>query len=361
MLKSYQNYLIKIFLKKILIVFLIFFSLSFFLNILSEVNFFSDKETDVGVYYPIFLTSLNLPSVLFEIFPFIFLISAQLFYLELHEKNELMVFRNFGIDNFKLIKLLLLTSFVLGVFIITIFYTFSSNLKYSYLFYKNKYSQDNKYLAVVNENGLWIKEEINNQKNIINAEHFKDNQLLSVTISRFDKSFNLIETLIASSANLEVKKWKLNDVNIFRDGQDKKFSTSEIHITNFDKQKIYDLFSDLYSLSIFELLNLKRDYEKFGYSTTEIQSHLHNIFVQPLYFLIMAYIGSILMFNSKYNKSKVINIIVGVLISVIIYYLNYFITLMGKNEIIPILPSIWISQIILFILCIVGSLRINEK
>ena len=35
---------------------------------------------------------------------------------------------------------------------------------------KNKYSGDNKYLAIVTENGLWIKDEIDDFINIINAE-----------------------------------------------------------------------------------------------------------------------------------------------------------------------------------------------
>ena len=33
-------------------------------------------------------------------------------------------------------------------------------MKNNYLEFKNKYTQDNKYLAVINENGLWIKDRI---------------------------------------------------------------------------------------------------------------------------------------------------------------------------------------------------------
>ena len=50
---------------------------------------------------PIILTFLNAPSVLYEIFPFIFLIATQFFYLDLIDKNELLVFKNHGINNFK--------------------------------------------------------------------------------------------------------------------------------------------------------------------------------------------------------------------------------------------------------------------
>ena len=45
----------------------------------------------------------------------------------------------------------------------------ASNLKYSYLNLKNNYAKDNKYLAVITENGIWIKDQVNEFVNIINA------------------------------------------------------------------------------------------------------------------------------------------------------------------------------------------------
>ena len=42
---------------------------------------------------------------------------------------------------------------------------------------KNNYTNDSKYLAVINKNGLWIKDEINGEINIINANQV-DNEFL---------------------------------------------------------------------------------------------------------------------------------------------------------------------------------------
>ena len=153
-IKFYQNYLIKTFVKELTIVSLVFISLVFILNVISEIRFF--MNVDAGFYYPIFITLLNIPSVIFEIFPFIFLISTQLFFVKLYEKNELIILKNYGIDNLKLLKILVFTSILIGFLITTLFYTFSSSLKHSYLYFKNQHSEDQKYLAVVNQNGLWI-------------------------------------------------------------------------------------------------------------------------------------------------------------------------------------------------------------
>ena len=40
--------------------------------------------------------------------------------------------------------------------------------------------------------------------------------------------------------------------------------------TNFNYEKIYNLFSNISTLDIFKLFNLKKDYEKLGYSSNEI-------------------------------------------------------------------------------------------
>jgi len=69
-IKLYQKYLIINYLKILLEVTGVFFALIFIMGLLEEISFF--KELDEGVFYPIVLTLLNLPSVLYDIFPFIF-------------------------------------------------------------------------------------------------------------------------------------------------------------------------------------------------------------------------------------------------------------------------------------------------
>ena len=152
MIKIYQKYLINSFLKTLLSVFCIFFSLVIILNIFEEVSYL--KETDTGLIFPFFLTLLNSPSIVYETFPFIFFISTQFLFIRLLDKEELEIFKKVSLSNIKIIYILSLFSFFLSILIVIIFYNFSSNLKFVYLDLKNKYSKDNKYLAVVTENGF---------------------------------------------------------------------------------------------------------------------------------------------------------------------------------------------------------------
>ena len=55
------------------IIILSFFSLIFILNLLTELEFF--KELKVSFFYPLYLSLINTPMLVFEMLPFIFLIS----------------------------------------------------------------------------------------------------------------------------------------------------------------------------------------------------------------------------------------------------------------------------------------------
>ena len=122
-MKTFDLYLIKLFVKKILTISLISISLIFILSIFDEISFF--KKADAGFFFPFLITFLNTPATLFEVFPFIFLIATQFFFIELIDKNELEALKVYGLNNFKIIKLLFLTSMMLALLLISIFYHFS--------------------------------------------------------------------------------------------------------------------------------------------------------------------------------------------------------------------------------------------
>ena len=99
--KNYERYLTKLFLKNILIIVIVFIFLSFFLNIFEEIKYFENKDNDL--YYPIILTILNIPSILFEILPFVFLLGVMFFFISLFERDEIELLRSHGINNFKFV------------------------------------------------------------------------------------------------------------------------------------------------------------------------------------------------------------------------------------------------------------------
>ena len=359
MTKTLNKYLIKLFLKKFISISLVFFALIFILSIFDEISFF--KNTDTGVFFPFFMTILNTPSTIFEIFPFIFLISAQFFFIELINKDELEALKFNGLNNLKIIKILFFSSFLLSLFLIIFFYNFSAKLKFVYLDLKNAYSNDNKYLAVVTENGLWIKDEIDTKIFIINAKRIEGNYLEVVSISEFNNEFELINLIMSDRVDISSQNWKILNPKISSNNITKETTGTYYLSTHFDKEKISTLFRNLSSLNISQLMKLNDDYKSLGYSTIEIISHINKLLSFPFYISIMTVLSSIIMLNLKRNRSIVFHVILGILLSVTIYYLYFLFNLFGVNAKIPLLLSIWLPLLILTFFILIGLVRINEK
>ena len=129
-MKTYIKFLINTFLKSFFYILLIIYCLVFIINLLTELEFF--KDINISIFYPIYLSLLNSPSMIFEIFPFIFLLSTQLFYIKLFNNNEIQIFKYSGLKNTKIQIIISLVTLILGLSIISIFYNTSSSLKNFY-------------------------------------------------------------------------------------------------------------------------------------------------------------------------------------------------------------------------------------
>ena len=357
-MKTYTKFLINGFVKSFFNVFFVMISLVFILNILKEIEFFSNK--DVNSLYPIYLSLMSSPSIIFEMFPFIFLIATQFFFLKLFNNDEINIFKYSGLKNIKIINLLSLISFFIGILTITIFYSFSSNLQHYYLQVKNQFSDDKLYLAVINKNGLWIKDVVNNQTSIINSSKIDNNFLTNTFITTFDKNFNLIKSLKSDKIDIKDNEWLIYNATIFKNNISQKAGLIKFK-SNFNQKRIESLFSNLSSLSLLKLIDLRKNYKLLNYSTVDVDMQIYKIATYPLFLVIMTILSSIIMLNTKKSSSKVIKIIIGLFFSVVIYYINNFFNVMGSTEKLPLIVSIWTPIIFLSLINLIMLININEK
>jgi lipopolysaccharide export system permease protein len=355
----YKKYIINLFLKKIFYVTIIFYCLVFILNLFEEISFF--KNLQVGKFFPLLITLLNVHSTIFIIFPFIFLISTQLFFIEIIEKSELNLLKINGFSNLRLLGILGILAFFLGVLILIFFYNISAKFKFIYLEIKNNYSIDDKYLAVINENGLWIKDNIDNQIQIINAKKIKDEMIENVIINIFNEKFELTKTIIAKNVDISDYNWRLENFRVFIKNNLVQEDKENIFYSNFNISRINGLFKDLSSLNILKLFKLKEDYEKLNYNNEEVEAYIKKIFIFPFNVTLMTLISSIIMLNIGSSKSNINYILLGIFCSVIFYYLTMVLDVMGAGKIISINLSVLLPVFITLSLTILGLVRINEK
>ena len=357
-MNTYTKFLIRTFLLSFLNVFFIFFCLIYVLNLLTELEFF--KQTDVRTYFPLYLSLINTPMFVFEMFPFIFLISTQFFFNTLFTDNEMNIFKYSGLRNTKIFYILAITTFFVGLIIISLFYNLSSNLKNLYLGLKSNYTEDKKYLAVITNNGLWIKDIYNENILMINASSFDDNELINTYISEFDKNFEIIRNIKSKKINITNKEWIIKDAEIYVQNNKEIVKILKLK-TNFDYKLIQNLFSNMSSLSFMELIEMRKNYKRLNYSLTEIDLQLLKLISFPFYFILMFIFSGIIMMNTKTFKNKSLKIIIGLFLSVIIYYVNNFFYVLGTSEKINVFNSVFIPLTILTIINFFLMRNINAK
>ena len=357
-MKVYIKFFTYLFLKSFFYVLGIMFSLVIILNLLTELDFF--KNIEVSSYFPLFLSFLNSPTMIFEMFPFIFFISTQLFFIKLFNNNEIDTLKYSGLKNTKILIFLSILSFISGLLAILIFYNFSSNLKNAYMDLKSPHTNDGKYLAVVTKNGLWIKDKIENKILIVNSSKIEKNYLIDNFITEFDNNFNLLRNINSKKIDVRNKGWILIDAQIYE--KDKKTVKESLEInTHFNYETIQSLYSNLSSLSIFELYDLRQNYKNLGYSITDTNLHILKLISYPFYFMLMTLFSSLLMYRMKYQYNTAIKISFGLFLTVVIFYINNFFTTLGSTEKIPLILSVFFPLLLLAIINSVMLEKINEK
>ena len=357
-MKTYIKFLCYIFLRSFFYVFLVMLSLVFILNVLSELEFF--KDIDVGIDFTLLLSLLNSPSMIFEMFPFIFLLTTQFFFIKLFNNNELEVFKYSGLKNSSILIIISFLSLIMGIIIITVFYNFSANLKNFYLEKKSQYTTDGKYLAVVTKNGLWIKDEIDDKIYIINSTEIKDNFLIDNFITEFNKNYEVIRNVQSKKIDVSKKQWLISNAKIYNNNDYEIKEVLKIN-TNFNYKRITTLYSNLSSLNFFQIIELKNNYKKLNYSLTEVNMQILKIIAFPLYLVLITILSALIMFKIKRLDTTTFKISLGLFISVIIYYINNFFLVMGNTERIPLIFAIFTPLVILGLFNTFMIYKINEK
>jgi lipopolysaccharide export system permease protein len=205
-----------------------------------------------------------------------------------------------------------------------------------------------------------MKDVIDNQTSIINSSKIDNNFLTDTFITTFDDEFNLVKSLQSDKIDIKDNEWLIYDVTIFEENMSKKKDLIKFK-SNFNQKKIESLFSNLSSLSLLKLIDLRQNYKSLNYSTVDVDMQIYKIATYPLILVIMTILSSIIMLNTKKSNSKVIKIIIGLFFSVIIYYINNFFNVMGSTEKLPIAVSVWTPIIFLSLINVVMLLNINEK
>ena len=195
---------------------------------------------------------------------------------------------------------------------------------------------------------------------IINSVKIDQNYLIDAYISEFNKDFEIKRNIVSPKIDISDKKWIIFNAEVFDKNEKQKFETLEMN-TNFDYLLIQNLFSNLSSLSILELFELRKNYKSLNYSLIEIDIQLLKLISLPIYLMLMTIFSSVIMLSTKELKSSILKISIGLFFSVLIYYLFNFFNVLGKTEKIDLFSSVLIPIILLTTINSLIIRKFNEK
>ena len=213
---------------------------------------------------------------------------------------------------------------------------------------------------MITKNGLWIRDKVKNKTLVINSSKIDGNYLIGGFITEFDDQYNVTRNIKSDKIDVNNKKWKIFNAKIYQ--KNNYFTQEVLEInTNFDYKRINSLYSNLSSLNILELLELRENYKKLNYSITELDLQILKLFSLPVYLLLVCLFSSLIMLRVKHLSGYTFKITIGLFFSVIIYYFNNFFYVLGSTEKINIILAILIPMFILGLTNIIMLKKINEK
>lgn len=356
-----NKYLITQFLKSFLNVVLAFIALGLIMNLFEEINFFRKFDTNIAV--PIGLSFMIIPSMLVSILPFIMFLSSMLVFIKLKNNRDLLSIKILGYSNIKFLSLFSSVAFVLGVLTLFAVNPITSAVVKSYVDIKGEYDMYKNHLASITSNGLWIKERIGNSTQIIQAESLNIDQLINVSIYKFDENNILYERINAKTSDISGTTWTAKSVTKYSFGKDntqEKFPYLNIN-SNYDKEKLNSIYSNLDTIAFYKLIRNKDQLIQKGYNPSLLEEKKHFYMSLPFFLVLMVIVAGIFTLNDNEKKQNTYYIVLSIIVCVIIFYLKNFSSALGTTERIPLLISVWVPIMILSIFCSIGLLQINDK
>ena len=363
MIKSFVilKYLTKEFLKVVFNITFIFTCLGFILNLFEEINFF--KDYDVGIELTMAMSILFVPNLIYNIFPFIIFLSGIWFFLKIKKTDEIIALKTSGISNLSIINVPSFLAVALGIFLVTSVSPITSVMIKKYESLKNSYEKEKESLASVTVNGIWIKEKTPEKNYIIKSSKYDNFYLVNVSIYEFDNDYNFIRRIEAKKANISTSTWKLDDVIITdRDGKVLSENTNIFYYKSlYDINKIKSLYSNLDTISFW---NIKKEItllEERGYSTKEMEAKMQQSFAFPFFLLSMVLLSGVFTLGTNFKENSWTYVFIAIITSVIIFYFNDFSSALSKTDKLSVEISVWMPIVIIFIFSAVGMIHANQK
>lgn len=291
---------------------------------------------------------LKLPNMILTILPFIILIAAIIVFRRLTKSHELVIIRSAGQSVWQFITPLLLTSFIIGVFSVTVFNPFSAAMFNKY----QRMDDDRKGIPHISSSqGLWLREHRDGKMYVLHALGLHQDKyelnLKNVSILVFSDENVFLRRIDAAKAILNESFFELKDARNYENGKVIEKNDVLKIPTELTLGKIQENFASPETISFWALPEIITFFENSGFSAHSHRLHLQSLLVSPFLLMTMILIAAVFTVDPNQRRGgSALKVSAAIACGFLLYFMTRITYAMGFSTALPIAFAVWSPPLI---------------
>ncbi len=298
---------------------------------------------------------LKLPNMLITILPFGVLIGGIIVFWRLTKSHELVIIRAAGQSVWQFVTPLLVMSFLIGVFSVTVFNPFSAAM-YAKFERMDDARKGLPHFSTASKD-LWLREHRNEKMYTLHANGLRQEKyeltLRDVSIMEFSESNVFLKRIDARHATLHDGFFVLEDARTYVPGKNIEFSGTVNIPTELTLGKIQENFASPETISFWDLPKLIDFFESSGFSAHSHRLHLHSLIVSPFLLMTMILIAAVFSVDPNQRRGGgALKLSGAIVCGFLLYFMTKITYAMGFAANLPIVFATWSPPVIFALLSI---------
>lgn len=318
------------------------------------------KHITLKHVFPISL--MELPNLLDQLTPFIFLFSTMFVLWNLSRRWELVVMRAAGFSIWSLLKPLAVLAGSYGLFYLFFLNPFIASMHKEADRSIAKAFDRSRDLSTLSKTGIWLKQPESDGYLIIHAQAAKNNKnLKNITLYAFSSDSEFINRVDSADAMSIDDGWVLKNAGLSESNELVQEVGDYYWRTSLTMEKLQKSLESAHSLSVWELPSFIHLIENAGFNSTEYRLHWYALLLKPILFISMILLGGSTAFRGMRRNNGVSLIMIGIFMGFGLYLLHYLFYALGTSANLPVWVSALAPTLISLLIALALLLHLEER
>lgn len=316
----------------------------FTIEVIEHLRRASGRE-DIAFGLVIRMAAMKLPSVLQQLWPFVFMFGAMLSLTRLANSSELVVARAAGVSVWQMLAPLVICAVLAGCVIVTVYNPVAAILATRHQQLDSTHFKGQTSLITVStKTGLWLREAERDGQQVIHAAAVAGNgsELGDVTIFIYGEGDRFARRIDAEKAWLGNGVWKLVNARVTEPDQPRRAAERLDIPTTLTLSQIVDSLAPPESLSFWQLPHFIDLLQRSGFSTLAHRLHWHALLATPLLLAGMVILGAAFCIRLSRRRGGLGWVFfAGTMSGFAIFFLTDLVQAFGSAGKIPVVLAAW--------------------